>query len=85
MADTVLYTQPYGAISLALEVPCLIVTWYGFANSEQFRELMDQGLAIVQGSAFGMGEHFRLSYAADPVLLKDACERLQRFCANLQD
>lgn len=51
MADTVLYTQPYGAISLAPEVPCLIVTWYGFANSEQFRELMDQGLALYRAEA----------------------------------
>lgn len=48
MTDTVLYTQPYGALLLAPEVPCLIVAWYGFANSEQFRELMDRGLALYQ-------------------------------------
>ncbi|QHI98546.1 aminotransferase class I/II-fold pyridoxal phosphate-dependent enzyme [Xylophilus rhododendri] len=42
-----------------------------------------QGLAIVQGSAFGMGGHFRLSYAAATEQLTDACQRVQRFCASL--
>ena len=51
MADTVLYTQPYGAILLAAEVPCLIVAWYGFANSEEFRELMDRGLDLYKAEA----------------------------------
>jgi hypothetical protein len=51
VADTVLYTQPYGAMLLAPEVPCLIVAWYGFANSEQFRALMDQGLALYNAEA----------------------------------
>jgi hypothetical protein len=36
---------------LAPEVPCLIVAWYGFANSEQFRALMDQGLALYNAEA----------------------------------
>ena len=44
-----------------------------------------QGLAVVQGSAFGMGGHFRLSYAAATDQLTDACGRVQRFCASLQD
>jgi hypothetical protein len=51
VADTVLYAQPYGAMLLAPDVPCLIVAWYGFANSEQFRELMDHGLALYQAEA----------------------------------
>lgn len=51
MADTLLYTQPYGAITLAPEVPCLVVSWHGFANSEQFRDLMDQGLALYRAEA----------------------------------
>jgi hypothetical protein len=51
VADTVLYAQPYGAMLLAPEVPCLIVAWYGFANSEQFRALMDQGLALYNAEA----------------------------------
>lgn len=36
---------------LAPEVPCLIVAWYGFANSEQFRALMDHGLELYQAEA----------------------------------
>ena len=51
MADTVLYAQPYGAMLLAPEVPCLIVAWYGFANSEQFRELMNRGLDLYKAEA----------------------------------
>lgn len=51
MADTVLYAQSYGALLLAPEVPCLIVAWYGFANSEQFRELMDRGLALYRAES----------------------------------
>ena len=31
---------------LAPEVPCLIVAWYSFANSEQFRSLMNRGLEL---------------------------------------
>ena len=46
MADALLYAQPYGAMLHAPEVPCLIVAWYGFANSEQFRHLMNQGLEL---------------------------------------
>lgn len=36
---------------LAPEVPCLIVAWYGFANSEEFRSLMDRGLALYEAEA----------------------------------
>lgn len=43
-----------------------------------------EGVAAVQGSAFGMGPHFRISYATSAKLLEDACERIQRACANLR-
>ncbi len=46
MADTVLIAEPYGSMLLAPEVPCLIVQWHGFANRQQFRSLMDRGLAL---------------------------------------
>ena len=46
MPDTSLLTESYGAMLLAPEVPCLIVQWHGFANSQQFRSLMDRGLAL---------------------------------------
>ena len=47
-------------------------------------ELLDaEGVAVVQGAAFGLEPHFRISYATSDELLKDACERIQRFCASL--
>ncbi|EJW12523.1 Aspartate aminotransferase [Rhodovulum sp. PH10] len=48
-------------------------------------ELLEaEGVAVVQGSAFGHGPNFRISYAASTDTLKAACERIQRFCANLR-
>lgn len=38
------------------------------------------GVALVPGSAFHAPGFVRLSYAADPKLLKEACQRLQVFC-----
>ncbi|KQT45086.1 aspartate aminotransferase [Aureimonas sp. Leaf454] len=47
-------------------------------------ELLEQeGVAVVQGSAFGLGPNFRISYATSEALLEDACSRIQRFCASL--
>ena len=47
-------------------------------------ELLEaEGVAVVQGAAFGLEPHFRISYATSDELLKDACERIQRFCASL--
>lgn len=45
MSDTVVHAEPYGSLLFAPEVPCFIISWHGFANSEQFRFLMNQGLA----------------------------------------
>ncbi|MBN2689851.1 MAG: pyridoxal phosphate-dependent aminotransferase [Gammaproteobacteria bacterium] len=42
-----------------------------------------EGVAVVPGSAFGMPLYFRLSFALNEDTLKDACERIQRFCKNL--
>ena len=42
-----------------------------------------EGVAVVQGSAFGAGPNFRVSYAASNALLEDACGKIQRFCASL--
>jgi hypothetical protein len=44
MQDIVLVTEPYGAIYLAPEVPCIIIRWFSFANSEQLRFLMNETL-----------------------------------------
>jgi len=42
-----------------------------------------EGVAVVQGAAFGLEPHFRISYATSDELLKDACERIHRFCDSL--
>ncbi len=46
-------------------------------------ELLEtEGVAVVHGSAFGLGPNFRISYATSEKLLEEACNRIQRFCAN---
>jgi aspartate aminotransferase len=42
-----------------------------------------EGVAVVQGSAFGSGPNFRISYATSTEVLEDACRKIQRFCASL--
>jgi aspartate aminotransferase len=56
------------------------------ASDEDFvSELLEaEGVAVVQGSAFGLGPAFRISYATATTALQDACERIQRFCGNLR-
>lgn len=45
-------------------------------------ELLEaEGVAVVHGSAFGLGPNFRISYATSEALLEEACNRIQRFCA----
>jgi aspartate aminotransferase len=43
-----------------------------------------EGVAVVQGAAFGLSPHFRISYATSTEVLKDACTRIQRACAALE-
>jgi aspartate aminotransferase len=48
-------------------------------------ELLDaEGVAVVQGTAFGLGPAFRISYAVATPVLEEACRRIQRFCGNLK-
>jgi len=48
-------------------------------------ELLEcEGVAVVRGSAFGLGPAFRISYAAKNSDLEDACARIQRFCGALK-
>jgi aspartate aminotransferase len=48
-------------------------------------ELLEaEGVAVVQGSAFGVGPAFRISYATKTEDLEEACRRIQRFCGNLK-
>jgi aspartate aminotransferase len=43
-----------------------------------------EGVACVQGSAFGMSPYFRISYATATPVLEEACRRIQRACAALE-
>jgi aspartate aminotransferase len=56
------------------------------ATDEDFvTELLEaEGVAVVQGSAFGLGPAFRISYATKTSDLEEACKRIQRFCGNLR-
>jgi aspartate aminotransferase len=56
------------------------------ATDEEFvTELLEaEGVAVVQGSAFGVGPAFRISYATKTDDLEEACRRIQRFCGNLK-
>jgi aspartate aminotransferase len=48
-------------------------------------ELLEaEGVAVVQGTPFGQGPAFRISYATATEQLQKACERIQRFCGNLR-
>lgn len=46
--------------------------------------LEDAGVAVVQGSAFGLEGYFRISYATSLKNLKKAMERIKLFCESLR-
>jgi aspartate aminotransferase len=46
--------------------------------------LEEEGVAVVQGSAFGLAPFFRVSYATSNEALEEAGHRIQRFCAGLR-
>ncbi|PZQ48912.1 MAG: aspartate transaminase [Micavibrio aeruginosavorus] len=46
--------------------------------------LESEGVATVQGVAFGLSPHFRISYATSEKALEEACRRIQKACAALQ-
>ena len=45
--------------------------------------LEEQGVAVVFGAAFGLSPAFRVSYATSDEALREACARIQTFCAGL--
>ncbi len=45
--------------------------------------LNETGVAVVFGAAFGLSPAFRISYATSDDQLRDACTRIQTFCAGL--
>lgn len=60
-----------------------IIDKRGYANDIEFSEklLNETGVALVPGSAFGSEGCIRLSFATSMEVLKDALDRLQRFCS----
>ncbi|MGQ3890771.1 pyridoxal phosphate-dependent aminotransferase [Legionella sp. CNM-4043-24] len=59
-----------------------IIEARGYANDVEFADkLLDQvGIALVPGSAFGNEGCIRFSFATSMDILRDAMDRLQRFC-----
>ena len=55
------------------------------SNDEVFATalLEETGVAVVFGAAFGLSPNFRVSYATSDAVLREACSRIQRFCAAL--
>jgi len=54
-------------------------------NDEAFATalLEEKGVAVVFGAAFGTSPAFRVSYATSDDALREACTRIQDFCAGL--
>ncbi len=46
--------------------------------------LESEGVACVQGEAFGLAPYFRISYATSDALLEEACKRIERACGALK-
>ncbi|MDR3503966.1 MAG: pyridoxal phosphate-dependent aminotransferase [Legionella sp.] len=59
-----------------------VINKRGYANDLEFSEklLTEVGVALVPGSAFGNEGCIRLSFATSMEVLKDALDRLERFC-----
>ena len=59
-----------------------IIETRGYANDIEFADklLQDVGIALVPGSAFGTEGCIRLSFATSMDTIRDAMDRLQRFC-----
>jgi aspartate aminotransferase len=81
--------RPEGAFYVFPSVAgCLGKTTKGgryLANDEDFAmALLEEGhVAVVQGSAFAMSPHIRLSTATSEPQLSLACDRIARFCDEL--
>ncbi|RSK51018.1 hypothetical protein [Hymenobacter rigui] len=51
MSELRLHTEACGELLLLPHIPCLLIRWHGFANSENLRRLLDKGLALYQAHA----------------------------------
>lgn len=63
-------------------------SWNGkkIETDSQFVEylLEAEGVAVVQGAAFGLSPYFRISYATSTEALEKACARIKKFCDELK-
>lgn len=81
--------KPEGAFYLYPNIAgCLGKTSAGGAKIETDTDfalalLSEKHVAVVQGAAYGMSPYVRLSYASDEESLREACERIVAFCAEL--
>ena len=57
--------------------------WIGDDEAFVTALLDEEGVAAVHGAAFMYPGHFRVSYATSTAALREACTRIQRFCASL--
>lgn len=55
------------------------------SDEEVAHALLDEAdVAVVHGSAFGLGPYLRIAYALDDVSLRKACEAIGAFCTRLR-
>ncbi len=55
------------------------------SSSDFARYLLEKEyVAVVSGDGFGLDPYFRISYATSDSVLKEACERIKRFCDSLR-
>jgi aspartate aminotransferase len=75
------YVYPSCAGTMGRTAP----TGRNLVTDEDFvTELLEaEGVAVVQGTPFGFGPAFRISYATKTEDVEEACRRIQRFCGNL--
>jgi len=89
-ADGITCAKPEGAFYVYPDVSgCIGKTTEGgkkIENDEDFCTalLEEKGVAAVFGAAFGLSPNFRVSYATSDENLKEACTRIQAFCAGLK-
>ena len=62
----------------------VVVVGGGLAGLNAAYLLESQGVATVQGVAFGLSPYFRISYATSEKALTEACTRIQKACAALK-
>lgn len=75
-----MYEKPAGAFYLFPHAQ-VAAEMCGYHDVDEWVKalLTEAGVAIVSGSAFGMPEHVRLSYATNKETFNEACERIKNF------